>query len=201
MPGKKRILAALGVLLAIGILPSRADDANEARLREALRGTTVQLRDAQDEVATLQAKLAAAQQENARLKVQAAPETAPTPASSAAAYARAASVFNRQLAGQNQTLARLQAAYNAAADAAKAAEVARTQLAAEFDAAKNRATTCEAKNQKLYDTAREILDHFAHEDFGDALMAHEPFVGFKRVELENLMQDDQDKLRDNKVKP
>ena len=36
---------------------------------------------------------------------------------------------------------------------------------------------------------------------GEALTAREPFVGVTRVKFENLIQDYQDKLADQKIKP
>ncbi|MEI9991675.1 MAG: hypothetical protein WDM86_16730 [Rhizomicrobium sp.] len=194
-----KYLAAFCVLIVFATAPAGADDATEARLRDALRGVTAQLSDAQEQIASLQAKLAAAQQDAAKLRSEGG--SGERTSDAGAAYARAAAEFNRRLAGQNQTAARWQAAYNTAAETARAAEGARAQLATDLDVAKKSATACEAKNQKLFDIATEILRRYGDEDMSDALASHEPFLGLERVELQNLMQDDADKLRDNKVKP
>ena len=46
----------------------------------------------------------------------------------------------------------------------------------------------------------DILDWLSKAGFGDALLAREPLIGIKRVELENIEQDYQDKLLDQRVR-
>jgi hypothetical protein len=45
------------------------------------------------------------------------------------------------------------------------------------------------------------LDRYEKFGLGDALTAREPFVGLTKVKFQNLVQDYQDKLSDQKVKP
>ena len=52
----------------------------------------------------------------------------------------------------------------------------------------------QAKNLALYKIASEILQRYEQFGLGDALRAREPFVGITRVKLQNLVQDYQDKL-------
>jgi hypothetical protein len=54
----------------------------------------------------------------------------------------------------------------------------------------------------LFAIGNQILDAYSHKD--DVLGAfanHEPFIGFKRVQLQNIVQDDQDKLYNNQINP
>ncbi|HSZ74298.1 MAG TPA: hypothetical protein VK779_05715, partial [Rhizomicrobium sp.] len=60
---------------------------------------------------------------------------------------------------------------------------------------------CEAKNDKLLAVGKEILDAYSKFSFNDAVFANEPFIGERRVELENLAQDYGDKLYDGKFDP
>ena len=46
-----------------------------------------------------------------------------------------------------------------------------------------------------------MLTRYEHFSLGDALTAREPFTRLTRVKIETLVQDYQDKLTDNKIKP
>ena len=62
--------------------------------------------------------------------------------------------------------------------------------------------SCDTKNAQLYQLSNQILDAYSHKD--DVLGAfanHEPFTGFARVKLQNIVQDDQDKLSSDQVDP
>jgi hypothetical protein len=66
----------------------------------------------------------------------------------------------------------------------------------------NGLSVCDAKNAALYKLGNQILDAYSHKDdiFG-AIADREPFIGFKRVQLQNIVQDDQDKLYNDQVNP
>jgi hypothetical protein len=55
------------------------------------------------------------------------------------------------------------------------------------------------KNLALYKIASEILQRYQNFGLGNALAAREPFVGITRVKLQNLVQDYQDKLLDERT--
>lgn len=201
---REHILILLGGLIVALMVAgtARADEVTETRLRDALRQAITQQRSMEDELARLKAKSSQDDQVIADLKAQppkaAAPDTA--------ILEKMEAEFNRRLAEQHETLARAgetlekwQAAYEEAAGTARAKEAERAQLAAQAEGLTQRATSCEAKNARLFEAANEILGHLKDISVAEAMAAHEPFVGTKRVELQNLAQDAEDKLLDQKV--
>ena len=57
---------------------------------------------------------------------------------------------------------------------------------------------CETKNAQLYKLGEEVLDLYDKQDIFD-LASREPVTKLKRVEIENAMQDYEDKMRDSKI--
>jgi chromosome segregation ATPase len=53
---------------------------------------------------------------------------------------------------------------------------------------------CESNNVKLLQVNRELLGQYESKGFFDSLMQREPITGLKGVELENIVQDYQDRL-------
>jgi septal ring factor EnvC (AmiA/AmiB activator) len=54
--------------------------------------------------------------------------------------------------------------------------------------------SCEFNNAKLVQTNRELIDHYDKKGFFDALLQHEPLTQLKRVEIENITQEYQDRV-------
>jgi chromosome segregation ATPase len=54
--------------------------------------------------------------------------------------------------------------------------------------------TCESHNVKLLQVNRDLLGQYENKGFFDSLMQREPIIGLKGVELENIVQDYQDRL-------
>lgn len=196
------VLAAM--LSASSVL---AADTPEARLREALHRTTEELRDAQDQIARLQAKEAEDQRQIQTLTAQASEQK--TQASSgqkegeqARRAAEAAEREMKQRVGEAQAIVdKWQSAYNQAAAVAKS----RDEAAAHFQALNAQLTErtglCEMKNTHLFDLANEILDKFGSKGFVEGFSRMEPFTQLKRVQLETIVQDYQDKIHDEKLAP
>lgn len=184
-----------------------APNDNETRLREALRSATLQMRAMEDERAMLQAKQTESSKEAETLRQRVTELTKQLDESiKKADLEKAVAEFNRRLAEQNETIAKLgetlekwKAAYNEAANVARTKESERSRLAVQLGGMTKQATTCKEMNAELYKVGTEILDRYAGVGIGDALASREPFIGFKRVELQNLVQDYQDKLLDQKV--
>ena len=74
------------------------------------------------------------------------------------------------------------------------------KLAGESIVLKRKLEDRERKNAELFKLGNEILTRYEKFGLGDALAAREPFTGLARVKLENLVQDYQDKIADQKVK-
>jgi chromosome segregation ATPase len=61
--------------------------------------------------------------------------------------------------------------------------------------------TCIANNQALRDIGQDLLQRFGNKGVLDVFTQNEPFLQFKRVALENLVQGYQDKLDQQALKP
>jgi chromosome segregation ATPase len=197
---KLSLLAAS--LAAASHHPAYADATTEAQLRAALQTATSQIATLEDQVANLQASqapdVAMIEALRAQLKTsQAGGAPAGTTETSAekAKTAAALAALNRQLAAGNAALGKSQTAYQAAA-AQNAA------LKAQLATLNTGLTSCTAKNAQLYKIGNQILDAYSHkDDVFSAFANHEPFIGFKRVQLQNIVQDEQDKLDSNQINP
>lgn len=209
-----RVRSIVVMAAAVALLSPAAGAAEtptEARLREALRA-------AQARVQALEAQ------------VERCNAPAPAPAAAAPAPAVEGEALRRRVADLTARLRQAQAAgrvdlqgerqrveaqaiaaaeerdkwreaYQTAAANAQARDRDRASLDARAESLGKRAEACEAKNARLYQVAREILDRLGAGRLRDAWLAREPFVGRKRVELENVAQDYEDKLLDQKVTP
>lgn len=60
---------------------------------------------------------------------------------------------------------------------------------------------CTIKNTKLYELNGELLQRYAKKGVMDAVAKREPFTGLKKVEMENLLQELQDKNDEQRVSP
>lgn len=54
--------------------------------------------------------------------------------------------------------------------------------------------SCESKNAELVQVNRELLDHYRKKGVFDALLQREPLTQLKRVEIENVVQEYQDRI-------
>ena len=197
---------ACTLLLALtAFVPSAwADDDAETRLRTALRSATVELRQLQDQNATLLAKqaqdarekleltqkLAADDGEIDTLRQQVKADEELRPKLAAATSAAEAERGN---------VAKLQASYQELGTAARARDAEATQLDATLVDTRKRLLDCQDKNAELYELGRQALDLYDKKGFFSTLATSEPATGLMRVKLENLVQDMEDKMRDNKV--
>ena len=208
-------LLAMVILTALSLGISRADDApstTESRLREALKNTMLQLRDAQNQAATLQAAKDQADKDNADLKakVDALNAQITTLTKQSAddkdAADKSIAALNAQVADQTGQIGRLndalkqwKDAYNQTSQLAAAKEAARAQLAVQAALLQRTVDDREIKNFALFKLGNEILTRYEKFGLGDAIGAKEPFVGISRVKLEALVQDYKDKILDQTI--
>jgi DNA repair exonuclease SbcCD ATPase subunit len=184
-----------------------AADAGEARLREALRNATLQLRTAETERANLQTAQAALLEEKKALadkfealRKQTVADRAADDKAIAALKAKSATE-EAEVARLMQALEKSEAAGKEAAAVGVAKETERAKLAAEILVLKRKIDDREMKNLALFKLGNEILTRYQKFTLGEALAAREPFVGSTRAKLETLVQDYQDKLLDQRAKP
>jgi hypothetical protein len=191
-------IATAAALCALAASAFAQEPSLESRLREALRKTTADLHAMQDQVAAMTA-------ERDELKTRL--EVAPAPAAPPPAPA----VNDAELAGLRVALATANAR-NAALQSQLAAE--QTTLTVRTNEARAQATTaaaamagaqgvvkaCHETNEKLAKVATDILNTYKSESFRAVwLRSYEPVLGLDRVRLENIMQDFEDRLREQRL--
>jgi len=213
MPNSRLFFGVALATLFCLLSPALADSDGETRLRDQLKKVIVQLREAQDETAALQAKQAAVDKQTQdftaqidALKQQLADAKGQSAGAldakkSLDAAETRAKAAEDQLAQLQTTLTKWQDAYKQAADVARTRDADAKTLAATNAGLQDQATRCVAKNVALYKTASEILDRYAHIGWDDVLEQKEIFTQHARVELENQVQDYEDKIRDQKLSP
>lgn len=207
-----RLAAAAATLLVAW--PAAAQTDLETKLRDALRAATAQVRALEDERATLIAKQSQLESELKSLKEQGPPTAANQAvvaqyervfAEREQAYKTAVDEFNTRLQEEHDQALRIQesaqkwkSAYDEAAAALKAKESERASLAGQVATSGEQLERCQTQNQELFKLSSEILERYRNVGVSDVIATREPFLGLKRVELENLMQDDEDRLLDNR---
>jgi chromosome segregation ATPase len=189
------IIASAVVLSATAHAQSETD-----RLREALRTTTGQLRQLEDQRAALQARATAAEQDRDRLRKQ--NETLRAQVKEAEqSYRQAVKDFNDRIAERDEALEKWKSAYAEAATVARAKDAERTKFESEASALKTSNKACEAKNTQLVKVGNEIVTQYEAMNPFEKILDHEPAFGLKRVDHQNAAQDFRDKILDQKVKP
>jgi chromosome segregation ATPase len=203
MRGRFLILAGALLLPAL----AQADDATETALRAALQQATTQIADLENQVANLQAAQAPDTAMIEALKAQLQVLQKGGPAAAGGGTAKPANdkevaALRRQLAARGAALSKSQAAYAAAAAAAADKAAANAQLTSQLAALNTRNNSCETKNAALFNLGNQILDAYSHKDDVFGVIANrEPFIGFKRVQLQNIVQNDQQTMLDNQITP
>jgi hypothetical protein len=207
----KRIVISLLMLGALCLWGTRAIAADEptqtveTRLRERLRDTMLQLRDAQTAAETDRAALQAAQAQSADEKKALTEklEAITKEANANKLAAQAVDGLKSQVARQDNEIAQLNEAIESCRQAAELARNKETERAGLADEAvielERLVADRQAKNLALYKLATEILERYRNFGLGDALTAREPFVGISRVKLQNFVQDYQDKLLNDRT--
>ncbi|KPF96843.1 hypothetical protein IP86_15190 [Rhodopseudomonas sp. AAP120] len=192
------------VMLTIGALACSATGASaetEAdKLREALRVATLQTRQLEDQRAALQAKVADAEREKAAAKAQVDAAKAET-REAKKQFREAVEEFNRRLSERDETLEKWKVAYEEAASVARDKDAARAKFEGEANAYKASTKSCVAKNKQLVAAGKDLLQRYQSVTIGDTIVAQEPVLGFRRVEIQNSIQETGDKFLDQKVSP
>ncbi|UFZ03333.1 hypothetical protein LQG66_29520 [Bradyrhizobium ontarionense] len=198
-----RIRSSFLVIAAAAWIPvglARAADSDADKLREALRAATMQTRQLEDQRAALQAKLADAEKEKAVAKAQIEGAKAETRRVEKRER-ETTEEFNRRLAERDETLDKWKAAYEEAASVARDRDAARAKFEAEAKAYKASTDSCVAKNTQLITHGQDLLRRYQSVTIGDTIVAREPVLGLRRVEIQNAIQDLRDKILDQKAAP
>lgn len=190
-------IAIASAVVMADLSVARADSETD-KLREALRQATLQTRQLEDQRAGLQAKVADADKRIAEAKAQ-------TDAAKAEVrqvekqHREAVDEFNRRLSERDETLEKWKSAYEEAATVARDKDAARAKFEGEASAYKASNQGCVAKNTQMLKAGHELLKRYQSVTIGDTIVAHEPMLGLRRVEIQNTIQDSKDKILDQKV--
>jgi hypothetical protein len=183
----------------------------EAKLRDTLRNTMLQLRNVETERARLTAELQA-------VKTQTDKKIKELTAELEAAVKRGAdekALSDKVIAEQKDNLAardeqigaltklleKWKISHVQITDIARAKEIERARLESKSIALQRTVEARERQNIELYQTGKEILDRYQSFALGRALLAREPFTGLAKVRLEEEIQDYKDKIDDGIGKP
>jgi len=101
----------------------------------------------------------------------------------------------------SESLAKWKQGYAKLADYAKATEGKRAEYASKCILLERRIAEQQVRNAEMYRLANEVLDRYAQFGLGTAISAREPFVGITKVKFQNLVQDYQNKLTDQTIRP
>ena len=189
-----------------------AQDNTDARLRAALRTATTQVRDLQDQNAMLIAqqaeaerertalaqRIAASQREADALRQQIASARATTDQTAAQLATQKESQARVDAANQ-ATFARLQAEYNETVQMARTRDADATRFEATVLQLRGRAQACEAKNTELSKLGMELVELIGDRNAFGGPRYLEPITRTKRVQIETMMQDYEDKVRANEI--
>ena len=206
---KLTLLSNLAFLSVFAAIPLRAADptAADAKLRESLRATMLQLRNAEAERANLQAAQAELEAKNKALTEQLETLTKQAAANQATADKAIAELKgkvderDREIGELRVSLDKWKTDHQKITAYAQKKEAERAQLADKVIALDRRVADQQAKNAAMYKVGTEVLSRYEKFGLGDALTSREPFVGLTRVKFENLIQDYADKLADERIKP
>jgi chromosome segregation ATPase len=190
------VLMVIATLVSSGALADTETD----RLREALRSATMQTRALEDQRTALQAKLADAEREKAAAKAEIDAARAQVKKIEKE-HRQAVEEFNQRLTERDETLEKWKAAYEEAATVARTKDAERAKFEGEAGAYKASTKSAQAKNGLLIKAGRELLHRYRAVTIGDIIVAHEPVLGFRRVEIQNELQDTNDKFLDQKAGP
>jgi septal ring factor EnvC (AmiA/AmiB activator) len=179
----------------------------EAKLRDGLKNTMLQLRTVQGEKAALEAEKAELEAKVAELTEKVDKLEKQSTDDKAAADKRIAEQVERLVERGNAVtkletdLAASQKAHKEAAALAAKKEAERAKVNSDKIVLERKVADQQTKNAELYKLGSEILTRYEKFGLGTAIVAREPFVGLTRVKLQNLIQDYGDKLADQKIKP
>ncbi|MEI6082370.1 MAG: hypothetical protein WCR44_08075 [Verrucomicrobiota bacterium] len=197
---------AIGPFLAISLRAADKVDPAQQKMREMVRNTMIQLRDANAKLATAQAAQAEAEDKVKDLQGQLDALTKKSLSEKRAAE-QTIDDLKVKLANDDlmithltDSLGKWKLGYAKLADYAKATEGKRAELATKIILLDRRITEQQNKNAEMYRLANEVLDRYAQFGLGTAISAREPFVGITKVKFQTLLQDYQNKLTDQTIK-
>ena len=205
-----RLLMLLGLLTLIAASSQAAEKKGgnpaEQKMRETIRNTMIQLRDANAKLATAQSAQSEAEEKVKELQGQLEELTKKSSAERKTATETIDDLRTKlasselQVTHFTESLAKWKLGYAKLAEYAKATEGKRAELASKVILQDRVIADQRVKNAEMYRLGTEVLDRYAKFGLGTAILAREPFVGVTKVKFENLIQEYQNKLTDNTIR-
>lgn len=194
-------LALLVLLIARPSAPAEEAGAAEAQLRDALRNTMLQLREAQAktaemEAAAVQAEMAAdrAKKETTALQSQLVEERN-TAANQAAELRAAIARAEDQVIALGAQVAKWEKEYRALTERTRKSEHELAKARGRNTVLERAVAEQQVKLTEMKTIADDILDRYAAHSFGRTVLAREPFISVNRASLQTIMQDLETRLR------
>jgi len=198
-------LASVATLPLYGAGGAEEVNPVEVKLREALRDSTLKLRDAQGQIAAAQATQISAEIKIKELSAK-NESLGKELVSERNVSANMISELTTKLAERGTLITGLQASiekwkksYAGATALAAKKESERAKLASRVIVVERLVSDQQVKNIEMYKVGMETLDRYERFGLGDALLAREPFIGTTRVKFETAIQDQNDKLTDARI--
>lgn len=194
-------LALLVLLIARPSAPAEEAGAAEAQLRDALRNTMLQLREAQAKTAEMeatavQAEMAAdrAKKETTALQSQLVEERN-TAANQAAELRAAIARAEDQVIALGAQVAKWEKDYRALTERTRKSEHELAKARGRNTVLERAVAEQQVKLTEMKTIADDILDRYAAHSFGRTVLAREPFISVNRASLQTIMQDLETRLR------
>jgi chromosome segregation ATPase len=198
-----RTIVFLLVVSIAGLTSAIAEEAGavEAQLRDALRNTMLQLREAQAktaemEAASVQAEMAAekAKKETAAVQAQLVEERNNSANQATELRAAMAQVEDKAIA-LNAQVAKWEKDYRALTERTRKSEYELAKARGRNTVLERTVAEQQVKLTEMKNIADEILDRYAAHSFGRTMLAREPFISVNRASLQTIMQDLETRLR------
>jgi chromosome segregation ATPase len=199
----------IAIALLVAASSARAADKVDPamqKMRDMVRNSMIQLRDANAKLATAQAAQAEAEDKVKELqgnleeltkKSASERKTANETIDDLRTKLANSELINNHL---TESLTKWKQGYAKLADYAKATEGKRAEFASKCILLERRIADQQVRNAEMYRLANEVLDRYAQFGLGTAISAREPFVGITKVKFQNLVQDYQNKLTDQTIR-
>lgn len=207
---RQTILLIMGLLFlgANTLLASEKKGVNpaEQKMRETIRNTMIQLRDANTKLASSQAAQVEAEEKVKELQNQLDELTKKSSLEKKTANETIDDLKNKLASSElqvnhlSESLSKWKLGYAKLAEYAKATEGKRGEYASKCIILERKIADQQLKNAEMYRLGNEVLDRYAQFSLGTAIAAREPFVGITRVKFQNLIQEYQNKLSDQTIR-
>lgn len=191
----------LAVVVCVGIAVSprlqaatKGGDPAMQKMREMVRNSMLQLRDANAKLAAAQAAQTEAEDKVKELQgklddlIKKSSGDKKKDDQTIEDLQKKLTKAEQQSAHLSESLSNWKAGYSKLAGYAKATETKRSELASAVVVMNRQIADQKMKNSEMYRLACEVLDRYAKFSLGTAIAAREPFVGITKVKLENLVQ-------------